>query len=143
MRTVRCSGRRGGGGVYPSMHWAGVCIPVCTGWGGVYPSMHWAGGVCQGVCVPRGVVCAGGGMSAQEGCVYPSMHWAGGCLSQCMLGYTPSHEQNSWHTLVKKLPFCNYVADGKNGNESNINNSDGNLHRKVQFRVRFYLVWTG
>ena len=66
MRTVRCSGRRGGG-VYPSMHWAG----------GVYPSMHWVGGVsqhalgrggvCPGVyvcpgrlCVPRGGVCPGG-----------------------------------------------------------------------------------
>ena len=27
MRTVRCSGRRGGGEVYPSMPWAGGCLP--------------------------------------------------------------------------------------------------------------------
>ena len=58
MRTVRCSGRRGGrgrwclpresargvsaqGGVYPSMHWVGgVCIPACTGWE-VCPSACW------------------------------------------------------------------------------------------------------
>ena len=37
MRTVRCSGRRGG---------------VSAQWGGVYPIMHWAGGVSDqvGVC---------------------------------------------------------------------------------------------
>ena len=35
-----------------------------------------------------------------------------GGLPQCMLGYTPG--QNSWHTLVKTFPFCNYVADGNN-----------------------------
>ena len=38
MRTVRSSGC-GGGGRYPSMHWArGVCV---------YPSVHLAGGVSQ------------------------------------------------------------------------------------------------
>ena len=48
MRTVRSSGRRrGGGGLYPSKHWAG----------GVYPSMHWVGGVWPSACWdthPRG-----------------------------------------------------------------------------------------
>ena len=53
MRTVRCSGRRGGGGGLPgdvSVQW-GVC-PEVSAWGGmsapgsvclggVYPSMHW------------------------------------------------------------------------------------------------------
>ena len=72
----------------------GGCIPACTG---------------QGVCVSA----RGGGVSARRGmfalrcvcvCVCPSMHWAG--------GYTP-RGQNSWHTLVKTLPFRNYVADGK------------------------------
>ena len=53
MCTVRCSGCRGG--MYPSMHWAGLCvsqhalgrgmyIPACTGQRGAYPSMHWAEG---------------------------------------------------------------------------------------------------
>ena len=50
MRTVHCSGRRGGGGV----------IPACTGQGGVYTP----GGVCLDVCV-----CV---------CLCHSMHWAGG-----------------------------------------------------------------
>ena len=64
----------GGGGVYPSMHWAGVCIPACTGQGVVYPSMHWAGwglylsihwaGVSAGGCLP-----GGRGVSAQGGVV--------------------------------------------------------------------------
>ena len=55
MRTVRCSGRRGGG----------ACIPACTGQGGMYPSMHWAGGVYRSMhwaggvsargCLPEGV----------------------------------------------------------------------------------------
>ena len=106
-----------------------MCIPACTGQGFVYPSMHWAG-VCvsqhalgraglgwgcvsqhalgRGVCV-RGVsVSSGGGVSREvqggvcvqgvcmcvsQGCVL------GGCvqgrvcpeecLPQCMLGYTP------------------------------------------------------
>ena len=55
MHTVRCSGA-GGGGVYPSMHWAGGCVS--------HPTL--GGGVCQGVsvwgCLPRG--CLPGGMSA-------------------------------------------------------------------------------
>ena len=61
MRTVRCSGRPGGGRV--------SCIPACTGQEGVcilayigqvgvYRSMHWAGGV------------------------YPSMQWGRRCVSQ-------------------------------------------------------------
>ena len=34
MRTVRSSGRRVGGGEYPSMRWAGGCIEACTLQGG-------------------------------------------------------------------------------------------------------------
>ena len=85
-----------GGGVYPSMHWAGECLPR-----GVYPSMHWARG-----CLPRGVSAQGvsagavsaGGVSTWR-CLYPSMHLEGGvcwgvsvcpeggvCLGRCLLG---------------------------------------------------------
>ena len=72
----------GGGGV--------VCLGVSS-WG-----VSGQGGVCPGgVCIPA---CTG------QGGVYPSMHWAGGCSSP--------REQNSWHTLVKTLPFCNYIANG-------------------------------
>ena len=65
-----------------------------------------------------GVVSAQGGeVSAQEGLPrvgYVSQHALGkcGCLPQCILGYTPHFGQNSRHTLVKTLPFHNYVADG-------------------------------
>ena len=61
MRTVRCSGRRGG--VFPGVSDQGVSV--------------------------RGLSNKGEGVSAQG--VYPSMHWAGGCLPQCMLGYTRPH----------------------------------------------------
>ena len=65
MRTVHCSGWRRGGGVrvYPSMHWAGGCIPECTGQGGVCPG---------GGCASQHALGRGRGV-----CVYPSMHWAG------------------------------------------------------------------
>ena len=43
MRTVRCSGR--GGGVY--LPGGGVCLGGVSDLG-VYPSMHWAGG-----CLPQ------------------------------------------------------------------------------------------
>ena len=69
MRTVRCSGCRGGG-VYPCMHWAGgLCIPACIGQGDVYLSMHWAG---RGICL-RVSAC---GVSAQGGvCLtHPKQH---------------------------------------------------------------------
>ena len=62
----------GGGGVYPSMHWAGVCVYPSMHWVGcVYPSMHWSGGClsggvsAQGVCLPKGCVCPG--VSGQGG----------------------------------------------------------------------------
>ena len=62
MRTVHCSGRRGGGipactgrGVYPSMHWAGgVCIPARTGQGGCLPG---GGGVCPEVVSATSPAC--------------------------------------------------------------------------------------
>ena len=65
-----------------------------------------------------GVVCLGGrrpgGVYAHEGCL------PGGCLPG---GSAPVHAgihtplpcgQNPGHTLVKTLPFSNYVAKGKN-----------------------------
>ena len=48
MRTARLftvSQHALGGGVYPSMHWAGGCIPACTRQKGVC-----LGGVCPGWC---------------------------------------------------------------------------------------------
>ena len=64
------------------------CIPACTGQGRVSA---------QGGCVAGGV-CPG--VSAQGGV----------CWSACWDTHTP-YGQNSWHTLVKTLPFRNYVAD--------------------------------
>ena len=50
------------GGVYPSMHLAGVCVYPSMHWVGcVYPSMHWSGG-----CLSEGVS-AQGGVSGQGG----------------------------------------------------------------------------
>ena len=68
--------------------------------------------------LPPGGVCPGG-VSAQRGCLPRA------CVSQHALGRgvsAPVHAaiqtrprgQNSWHTLVKTLPFCNYVKDGNN-----------------------------
>ena len=62
------------------------------------------GGVClPGGCLPQ---CMLGYLS--QGCLPQCMlgYMPGGCLPQCMLGYThPPCGQNSWHTLVKTLPF--------------------------------------
>ena len=55
----------------------------------IHCSCHWRGGVCSEGC-------------ACQGSVYPSMQW----------DRHPICRQNSWHTLVKRLPFCNYIADG-------------------------------
>ena len=81
MRTVGTSSH-----VYPSIHWAGVCVypnmhlagaGMCVsqhalGRGGVCPG---GGGVCPGGwCLPRGVVSARGGGRICSG-VYSSMHW--------------------------------------------------------------------
>ena len=87
MRTVRSSSH-----VYSSMHWAGGCIPACTGQG-VYPSMHWVGGVSQRA-LGRGVSAQGGvclGVSAQGGCLPRGcLPRKGGfvCVSQHALGQT-------------------------------------------------------
>ena len=83
MRTVRCSGRReGGGGV--SQHALGrdVCIPACTGHRGVISQgVSAKGSVCPGGVCPRGSalggVCPGG--------VCPGSV----CLGRC-LPHTPS-----------------------------------------------------
>ena len=84
MRTVRSSSH-----LYPSMHWAGVCV---------YPSMHWAGGVCipartgqEGVC-PVGVsaqgVSAWEGMGCLAGIWGASAHlWM--CIPACTEADTP------------------------------------------------------
>ena len=86
----------------------GVCSPggggVCLVWGGL-PA--WSGGVClpgRGGLVPGGVCLPGpGGGSGARG-VYPSMHWGRQPPPPC--------GQNSWHTLVKILPWPNFVAAG-------------------------------
>ena len=62
--------------------------------GGVYPV------VCLGMS-DQGDVCPG---FICPGVVYPSMHW----------GRPLPCGQNSWHTLVKILPCCNFVTDGNN-----------------------------
>ena len=52
-------------------------IPPCTAWRGVYPSMHWAGGCLPGECLPRGGVCLGvsaQGVTTQGGVCL----WSGG-----------------------------------------------------------------
>ena len=83
--------------MYPSMHWARVCV---------YPSMHWTGGVsAQGVCVyPTG--CLLGGMST----------WGWYLLGECLprLGSLPHTPPlwTEWQTPVKILPCHNYIADG-------------------------------
>ena len=57
------------------------------------------GGVCSGGCLPPG------------GCA-----WSGGGVSQHALRQTPAPcGQNSWNTLVKILPWPNFVAASKNG----------------------------
>ena len=86
------------------------------------------GGVCsQGGCLLRGVFARG--VSAPGGvCLLPGVSargvsalgvWSGGVcswgggVSQHALRQTPSpHGQNSWHTLVKILPWPNFVAAG-------------------------------
>ena len=90
------------------------CVPsaaVAVRWVGCLPGWVSAqgvsarGGVCLGGCLPRGVclVCLGGG-----GVGLPS-------LSRGVSGRHPPG-QNSWHTLVKTLPFRNATsfADGNN-----------------------------
>ena len=57
-------------GVYPSMHWAGVCVWGCLA-GGVSGQGVSTQGSVSGWCLPRGGVCPGGclprGVSAQGG----------------------------------------------------------------------------
>ena len=73
----------GGGGVYPSMQWAGGCGGGVSqhamggrGRGGVYPSMQWVAGDCV---YPSMQWVGGGGVG-----VYPSMQWAGVvCIPAC------------------------------------------------------------
>ena len=101
MRTVRCSGRLGRR-VYPSMHWAGGCLPggclpggACPRRGCIYLGGVCPGDICSGVCLPRevsaqGDVCPGGvcpGVSATpppavdrmtdacENITFPQLHY--------------------------------------------------------------------
>ena len=57
----------------------------------------------EGLCLPRD-----GGGCLQRGVL------AWGCVPQHALGRGDVCGQNSWHMLVKTLPFHNYVADSKN-----------------------------
>ena len=61
-------------------------------------------------CIPVGCLW---GVSAKRGVCQRVEGWflPRGCLPQCMLGYTPV--DRILDTLVKTLPFRNYVADGK------------------------------
>ena len=67
----------GGGGLYPSMHWAGGC--ACTGQGGAFLG----GGVCPGGgCLSRAVFARGfllGGVYAQGGCRHRGVSTQGVC----------------------------------------------------------------
>ena len=104
MRTVRCSGHRGGG-VCPEV--GGVCPVGCLP-GGVYPSMHWAGGVCPSACwdtQPLIPYSWGVSQHALGRGVYAPVH--GGIHNPLSL-----REQNDWQTAVKILPCRNFVADG-------------------------------
>ena len=124
-------------GCVPAAHrlYAGVCTP-----GGVWSG----GEVCsggRGVSAP-GVSAPGGGVSAQGGVCCQGGRclvwgaggvWSGGCLllgglvqgglplgggvyiPACTEADTlPPCGQNSWHTLVKILPWPNFVAAGNN-----------------------------
>ena len=82
----------------------GVC--VCSGGCLVWGVCSW-GGVWSRGSAPGGGCLLGG--SAPGGCLlpgaHPSMHWG---------RHPPPCGQNSWHTLVKILPWPNFVAAGKN-----------------------------
>ena len=111
MRTVRCSGRGRG-----ERCLTGECMPrvgICLGGWGVAAQRSSDQG-----CVWPGGVCLGGGGLTRVGAVCPRGSDQGGvcqwgCVSQRALGRGVSRLQNSWHTLVKTLPFHNYVVDGK------------------------------
>ena len=74
------------------------CVPsaaVAVCWGrGV---SAWGGGVCLVGCLPRGV-------SAWRGVS------GGGVCPEGVSGRHPYCGQNSWHTLVKTLPFHNFIC---------------------------------
>ena len=109
--TVRCSLPRGGlcsWGI--STLGEGVSAPRgCLLMGGVCSQgVSALGGVCSwgsalGGVYSEGGVCYGG--ESAPGGVYPSMHWG---------RHPPPQGQNSWHTLVKILPWPNFVAAGNN-----------------------------
>ena len=87
MRTVRCSSRLPRGGVSARV----VCLRgVCPG-----ECLLGGGGVCPGGVSQHAL---GRGVSAP---VHAGIH-------------PPLFGQNSWHTLVKTLPFRNYDGDGNN-----------------------------
>ena len=79
MRTIRCSGHRGEGGVCPDGRAAvwGVCPGGCA---------QCPGGVCPGGCLPRGCL--------PRGCVCPGGCLPGGVSAQgdvCQGGVSPVH----------------------------------------------------
>ena len=77
-------------------------------------------------CVPSAAV-TDGGVCLPWG-MYPSMHWGRHPLPRL---------QNSWHMLVKTLPFRNYVADGKNPNNVHIEQRQRPTKR-IRFRAVYY-----
>ena len=126
MRIVRCSRRRGEGEGLPEGVCPGGCLP-----GGCLPRGVSAWGVCHtlyplharihtppaqlmvGYTTPPPVHVGIHPTPVHAG-IYTScpVHAGIHTPAQWMLGYTPSPRgQNSWHTLVKTLPFRNYCCE--------------------------------
>ena len=96
MRTVHCSCARG---MYPSMHWAGECLPKgVSAWGLSAQGVVCPGRLSSWGCLPRGV--------SVRGVCWGDV-WPGGCLARGMSGQrvyiqgvSARHlcEQNDWQT---------------------------------------------
>ena len=111
----------------PAASWpyAAVCLP-----GGGAGRGAWSGGVpgprgcLLGGAWFGGVVCLVRGVPGRGVCLVPGGcawsrggAWSGGGIPACTEADTlppPPCGQNSWHTLVKILPWPNFVAAGKN-----------------------------
>ena len=106
-------------GCVPAAHWpyAAVYFPggVCLVWGGLLLRGGLPG---PGGCLPGlggspwsagGVCLAGpGGLLLPEGSAWLVRRWG---IPPCTEA-DPPHGQNSWHTLVKILPWPNFIAAG-------------------------------
>ena len=105
MRTVRCSGRRGGGGCF--LLPGGECASWFVG-GGMLPASQ--------VDVCRGGVFSGGGVSTQgvsfwEVSAQGVSTQGSGCLPDTI---PPPSLWTAWQTGIKTLPCHNFIVAGKN-----------------------------